>query len=197
MTLTRIEVGGEAPYPVIIGTGVLAELPQLVGPAAGTVAVISGHRRPGQRLVHGQPLGQQLPQPGARVADEQRPGRVQPGPVRGGREAGRQVHHPLAGQQILGGRVHHRPPAERQDPAMAGQAAGHRSAFQLPEGGFAVGDEDVADRLARGLLDDVIGVQERGAQQRGSEQPDGRLARPRRADQDRGRPAHGITSEPR
>ena len=40
MTLTRIEVGGEAPYPVIIGTGVLAELPQLVGPDAGTVAVI-------------------------------------------------------------------------------------------------------------------------------------------------------------
>ena len=40
MTVTRIEVGGEAPYPVIIGTGVLAELPQLVGPAARTVAVI-------------------------------------------------------------------------------------------------------------------------------------------------------------
>ena len=40
MTVTRIEVGGAAPYPVIIGTGVLAELPQLVGPAAGTVAVI-------------------------------------------------------------------------------------------------------------------------------------------------------------
>ncbi len=40
MTVTRIEVGGEHPYPVVIGTGVLGELPRLVGPAARTVAVI-------------------------------------------------------------------------------------------------------------------------------------------------------------
>ncbi|HEY6275052.1 MAG TPA: 3-dehydroquinate synthase [Streptosporangiaceae bacterium] len=40
MTLTRIEVGGEQPYQVVVGTGVLGELPRLVGPAARTVAVI-------------------------------------------------------------------------------------------------------------------------------------------------------------
>jgi 3-dehydroquinate synthase len=40
VTLTRIGVGGEHPYQVLVGTGVLGELPQLVGPAARTVAVI-------------------------------------------------------------------------------------------------------------------------------------------------------------
>jgi 3-dehydroquinate synthase len=40
VTLTRIDVGGEHPYQVVIGTGVLGELPRLVGPAARTVAVI-------------------------------------------------------------------------------------------------------------------------------------------------------------
>jgi 3-dehydroquinate synthase len=40
VTITRIEVGGEHPYQVIVGTGVLAELPGLVGTAARTVIVI-------------------------------------------------------------------------------------------------------------------------------------------------------------
>jgi 3-dehydroquinate synthase len=40
VTLTRIEVGGEHPYPVIIGTGVLGELASMVGNAVRTVAVI-------------------------------------------------------------------------------------------------------------------------------------------------------------
>ena len=44
MTVTRIVVGGnrpgERPYPVIVGTGVLAELPSLVGGSAQTVVVI-------------------------------------------------------------------------------------------------------------------------------------------------------------
>ena len=40
MTTTRIEVGGDHPYPVIIGTGVLGELPPLVGGRARTVVVI-------------------------------------------------------------------------------------------------------------------------------------------------------------
>jgi 3-dehydroquinate synthase len=39
MTVTRIPVGGEHPYDVIVGTGVLAELPPLVGGPA-TVAVV-------------------------------------------------------------------------------------------------------------------------------------------------------------
>jgi 3-dehydroquinate synthase len=40
VTLTRIGVGGEHPYQVLVGTGVLGELPELVGPAARTVAII-------------------------------------------------------------------------------------------------------------------------------------------------------------
>jgi len=41
VNVTRIEVGGERPYPVIVGTGVLGELPALVGEAARTVVVIA------------------------------------------------------------------------------------------------------------------------------------------------------------
>ncbi|MBO0802256.1 MAG: 3-dehydroquinate synthase [Nocardiopsaceae bacterium] len=40
MNVTRIPVGGEQPYEVVVGTGVLAELPSLVGKKAETVAVI-------------------------------------------------------------------------------------------------------------------------------------------------------------
>ena len=40
MTITRIPVGGERPYEVVIGTGVLSELPSLVGKRARTVVVI-------------------------------------------------------------------------------------------------------------------------------------------------------------
>jgi 3-dehydroquinate synthase len=38
--VTRIPVGGERPYEVVIGTGVLGSLPELVGKRARTVAVI-------------------------------------------------------------------------------------------------------------------------------------------------------------
>jgi 3-dehydroquinate synthase len=38
--VTRIPVGGEAPYEVVVGTGVLGELPSLVRKKAETVAVI-------------------------------------------------------------------------------------------------------------------------------------------------------------
>jgi 3-dehydroquinate synthase len=40
VTVTRIEVGGQHAYQVVIGTGVLAELPALVGRAARTVVVV-------------------------------------------------------------------------------------------------------------------------------------------------------------
>jgi 3-dehydroquinate synthase len=40
MDVTRIPVGGERPYDVLIGTGVLGSLPELVGERARTVAVI-------------------------------------------------------------------------------------------------------------------------------------------------------------
>jgi 3-dehydroquinate synthase len=40
VTATRIDVGGEHPYPVVVGTGVLGELPAMVGPQAAMVVVI-------------------------------------------------------------------------------------------------------------------------------------------------------------
>ncbi|WP_326824018.1 3-dehydroquinate synthase [Streptosporangium sp. NBC_01639] len=40
MTVSRITVDGDAPYDVVIGTGVLGELPGLLGPGVRTVAVI-------------------------------------------------------------------------------------------------------------------------------------------------------------
>jgi len=47
VTSTRIIVGGERPYEVAIGTGVLAELPALVGPAVRNVVVIHSAALPG------------------------------------------------------------------------------------------------------------------------------------------------------
>ena len=41
MTETRISVGGEQPYDVVVGAGVLGALPDLVGKKAETVAVIA------------------------------------------------------------------------------------------------------------------------------------------------------------
>jgi 3-dehydroquinate synthase len=40
VTARRIAVGGERPYEVAVGTGVLTELPSLVGPQARTVVVV-------------------------------------------------------------------------------------------------------------------------------------------------------------
>ena len=40
MTVTRIPVGGASPYDVVVGTGVLGELPALVGEQARTVVVV-------------------------------------------------------------------------------------------------------------------------------------------------------------
>jgi 3-dehydroquinate synthase len=44
MSETRIPVGGDQPYEVIVGTGVLGALPDLVGERAATVAVIHDER---------------------------------------------------------------------------------------------------------------------------------------------------------
>lgn len=40
MTATRIAVAGERPYEVVVGTGVLTELPSLIGPQARNVVVV-------------------------------------------------------------------------------------------------------------------------------------------------------------
>jgi 3-dehydroquinate synthase len=40
MTVSRIAVGGQSRYEVVIGTGVLSELPSLIGTTARTVVVI-------------------------------------------------------------------------------------------------------------------------------------------------------------
>ena len=44
MTQTRITVGGEQPYNVVVGAGVVGALPNLVGKKAETVAVIADER---------------------------------------------------------------------------------------------------------------------------------------------------------
>ncbi len=44
MSETRIEVGGEQPYEVVVGAGILSELPGLVGKRAETAAVIHDER---------------------------------------------------------------------------------------------------------------------------------------------------------
>jgi 3-dehydroquinate synthase len=43
MSTTRIRVSGECPYEVVVGSGVLGELPSMVGADAGTVVVIHSH----------------------------------------------------------------------------------------------------------------------------------------------------------
>jgi 3-dehydroquinate synthase len=40
VSVTRVQVGGQHPYPVVVGTGVLGELPSLIGPGVRTVVVI-------------------------------------------------------------------------------------------------------------------------------------------------------------
>ncbi len=42
--VTRIPVGGESPYEVVVGTGILGQLPDLVRDQAETVAVIHDER---------------------------------------------------------------------------------------------------------------------------------------------------------
>jgi 3-dehydroquinate synthase len=46
MTRARVRVGGADPYDVVIGTGVLAELPAMVGDRARTVAVVHAEGLP-------------------------------------------------------------------------------------------------------------------------------------------------------
>jgi 3-dehydroquinate synthase len=40
VTATRIAIGGERPYEVVVGTGVLSALPAFLGPAGGNVVVV-------------------------------------------------------------------------------------------------------------------------------------------------------------
>jgi 3-dehydroquinate synthase len=47
---SRIAVGGEQPYEVVVGAGLLSELPALIGPGARTVLVVHG---PGQAPLAG------------------------------------------------------------------------------------------------------------------------------------------------
>jgi 3-dehydroquinate synthase len=58
VSVTRIPVGGERPYQVVLGDGVLSELPSLVGKDARAVVV-----------VHGSGLGE-IAQPALRVLDD-------------------------------------------------------------------------------------------------------------------------------
>jgi len=56
VTATRIAVGGERPYDVVVGTGVLTELPSLIGPAARNVVVIHARSLGGVAAAVGQSI---------------------------------------------------------------------------------------------------------------------------------------------
>ena len=66
MTATRIAVSGERPYEVVVGTGVLTELPSLIGDQARNVVVIHSAARPGAAA----PVCQALAQAGYTVQPE-------------------------------------------------------------------------------------------------------------------------------
>jgi 3-dehydroquinate synthase len=69
VTVTRIGVGGEHPYEVVVGSGVLGELPALIGGQARTVVVVHG---PGLDRI-AQPACAALRQAGYLVHAEQVP----------------------------------------------------------------------------------------------------------------------------
>ncbi len=56
MTATRLAVGGEHPYEIVVGSGVIAELPSLIGTDAGNVVVIHSAAQGGLAADVGQSL---------------------------------------------------------------------------------------------------------------------------------------------
>jgi 3-dehydroquinate synthase len=70
MSETRIGVGGERPYEVVVGTGILSELPGLVGKRAETAAVIHDERLGAVA----RPACRALAEAGYRVVSAQVPG---------------------------------------------------------------------------------------------------------------------------
>jgi 3-dehydroquinate synthase len=71
VSVTRIPVGGADPYDVVVGTGILAELPALVGPGAATVLVI----HPGELAGIARPACEVLAEAGYRVHTAEVPDR--------------------------------------------------------------------------------------------------------------------------
>jgi 3-dehydroquinate synthase len=69
VTAARIPVGGPSPYEVVVGTGVLGELPAMVGGAARTVVVI----RPGELAGVARPACEVLAAAGYAVHEEEIP----------------------------------------------------------------------------------------------------------------------------
>jgi 3-dehydroquinate synthase len=69
LSATRIPVGGPSPYDVVVGTGVLGELPALIGDAARTVVVI----RPAGLAEIARPACQALAAAGYVVHEEEIP----------------------------------------------------------------------------------------------------------------------------
>ena len=78
--------------------------------------------------------------------------------------------------------------AEGEHPRVGGQRLGHGGAFQGPEMGLAVVDEDLRDRFAGRRLDVVVDVAELHAQGVGDQVADGGLAGPGWPDQHTHRP---------
>src|SRR5258708_1812046 len=109
-----------------------------------------------------QPLLEQLPEPRARVADQQRPRRVHAHPLGRRGEPGRQVDDRQPGQQPLRPGVQYGAAAQGDHMAAKNDRPGHGLALQRAERRLPVLDEDVADRLARRRLDLRVGLHEAG-----------------------------------
>src|ERR1700721_2324714 len=91
---------------------------------------------------------------------------------------------PLAGPGVLGGAA-----AQGQDERGASQQVGDDLVLEGTEGRLAVLGEDLRDRAAGPLLDDLVAVGERESQALGEQLPDGGLAGAHEADQDDPGPA--------
>ena len=205
MTATRITVRGDSPYEVVIGTGVLSELPGLFKPGVRTVAVI----HPASLPELSRPVCAALSEAGYDVV---------PLPVPDGEQA-KTVEVAAQLWSALG-----RYGVTRSD-AVVGVGGGattdlagfvaatwlrgvqvvlaqrlpHGHQLQLAEAVLAVLDEDVAHGLARDGLHVGVGVAETNAEPLGEQSAEGGLAGAGRADQHgRGRcDGHLITMDER
>ena len=89
----------------------------------------------------------------------------------------------MAGEQVAGGRVEHRSPAERQHAVVGGERLGDRLALQVAEVRLAGVHEDVGDRAPLERLDVGVGVARSDAPGVGQQRADGGLAGAHRADE--------------
>ena len=82
----------------------------------------------------------------------------------------------MPGEQLAGGRVEHRSPAEREHTVVGRQRLGDGLALEVPKVRLAGVDEDVGDRAPLELLDVRIGVPRGHPPGLGEQRADGGLA---------------------